>query len=97
MDNKYKKLSEEFESKLRNLFSNYQRLQEQNDALKNQLKEKEIQLKKAHYDIVVLEDKCRHLQIAGSVSGNTEERLAAKRQIDKMVQEIDKCIALLDE
>ncbi|MDR0371597.1 MAG: hypothetical protein LBH80_07080 [Prevotellaceae bacterium] len=97
MGNKYEELAEEFESKLMDLFSNYRKLKEQNDVLKNQLEENESQLKKAYYNIVVLENKCRHLQIAGSIGGNITERLAAKKQIDKMMQEIDKCIALLDE
>lgn len=97
MDNKYKKLSDEFEIKLKKILSNYKSVKEQNKNLKAQLSEKENELKRAHHDIVVLENKCKHLQVAGSISGNIEDRLASKKQIDKLVQEIDKCIALLDE
>jgi hypothetical protein len=39
-----------------------------------------------------------HLQLAKNMMGGSEaEKAASKQQIMKMVREIDKCIALLDE
>jgi hypothetical protein len=35
--------------------------------------------------------------MANQISGNKEERAEAKKQIDRMVREIDQCLALLNE
>ena len=52
---------------------------------------------RAHSELLELRKQNDHLAMAGQLAGNSGDRIAAKKQIDKMVREIDKCLALLDE
>jgi regulator of replication initiation timing len=97
MTNRYEELINAFEKKLRKLISGYQSLQLQNAKLKADLATEHESLMKAHSEILELRKKNDHLILAGQIGGSGEGRSAAKKQIDKMVREIDQCLALLDE
>jgi hypothetical protein len=97
MTNKYEILINAFEIKVRKLISNYASLKEQNDLLKAELARKREDLMQAHQEVLQLRKNVEHLQIAKSMVGSDEEKADSKRRISKMVREIDKCIALLDE
>jgi multidrug resistance efflux pump len=97
MTNKYEILINAFEIKVRKLISNYASLKEQNDLLKAELARKQEDLMQAHQEVLQLRKNVEHLQIAKSMVGSDEEKADSKRRISKMVREIDKCIALLDE
>ena len=51
----------------------------------------------AHQEILELRKNYDHLQIARNMGGSEAERTESKQKISKMVREIDKCLALLDE
>jgi uncharacterized protein YPO0396 len=98
MTNKYEELIHAFEIRLRKLISEYKSLQEQNNLLKAELELEHTNLMKAHQEILELRKSHDHLQLAKNMMGGSEaEKAASKQQIMKMVREIDKCIALLDE
>jgi len=97
MTNRYEELINAFEKKLRKLISGYQSLQVQNAKLKAELETEHENLMKAHSEILELRKKNDHLILAGQLGGSVEGRTEAKKQIDKMVREIDQCLALLDE
>lgn len=97
MTNRYEELINAFEKKLRKLISEYQSLQTQNNKLKAELAQKHEGLITAHGEILELRKKNEHLSLANQLSGSGEGRTEAKKQIDKMVREIDQCLALLDE
>lgn len=97
MTNRYEELISAFEIKLRKLISAYRSLQMENDKLQTELKQKHESLISAHGEILELRKKNAHLSLANQLSGSKEERAEAKKQIDKMVREIDQCLALLDE
>ena len=98
MTNKYEELIHAFEIRLRKLISEYKSLQEQNILLKARVEWEHTDLMKAHQEILELRKSYDHLQIAKNMVGGTEaEKAASKQQITKMVREIDKCLALLDE
>lgn len=97
MTNRYEELINAFETKLRRLISEYQSLQVQNTKLKADLEIEHENLMKAHSEILELRKKNDHLVLAGQLSGSLDGRTEAKKQIDKMVREIDQCLALLNE
>lgn len=97
MANNYEELVNGFETRLRKLISEYKSLQEQNETLLLELNRKQNDLMQAHQEILELRKDYDHLRTARNLSVTDEDRLASKERINKMVREIDKCIALLDE
>ncbi len=77
--------------------SEYQSLQEQNAELKAELERKHTDLMHAHQDVLELRKNFDHLRIARNLGISQEDRNESKQRINKMVREIDKCLALLDE
>ena len=98
MKNRYDELIHAFETKLRKLISEYRALQELNSRLKAELDRKQTDLMLAHQEVLELRKNNDHLQIAKNMMGGSEaEKAESKQKITKMVREIDKCLALLDE
>jgi septal ring factor EnvC (AmiA/AmiB activator) len=98
MTNRYEELIHAFEKRLRKLISEFKSLQEQNSLLKADLARKQTDLMEAHQEILELRKNYDHLQLAKNMVGGSEaEKAESKQQITKMVREIDKCLALLDE
>ena len=48
-------------------------------------------------ELIELKEKNNHLRVAAGLAANNEERDLAKQRINKLVREIDKCIALINE
>lgn len=97
MTNRYEELIHAFEIKLRKLMSEYVFLKEQNSLIKAELDRKQTDLMLAHQEILELRKNNDHLQIAKNLGGSEAEKAESRQQITKMVREIDKCLALLDE
>lgn len=97
MTNRYEELINAFEKRLRKLISEYKSLQEQNAILKAELDRKQTDLMHAYQEVLELRKNYDHLQIARNLGGSEAEKAESKQRITKMVREIDKCLALLDE
>jgi len=97
MKNRYEELIHAFEHRLRKLISEYKSLREQNALMKAELDRKQTDLMQAHQEILELRKNYDHLQIARNLGGSEAEKVESKQRITKMVREIDKCLALLDE
>ena len=97
MTNRYEELIRAFEIKLRKLISEYTFLKEENSLIKAELNRKQTDLMLAHQEILELRKNYDHLQIAKSLGATDAEKSESRQQISKMVREIDKCLALLDE
>jgi len=97
MINKYEEIISAFEIKLRKLISEYKTLQIQNKKLQEEISQKSENIIIAHGEILELRKKNDHLALANQLSGSIEDKAEAKKQIDRMVREVDKCLALLDE
>jgi len=97
MTNRYEELIHAFELKLRKLISEYTFLKEENSLIKAELDRKQTDLMHAHQDILELRKNYDHLQIARNLGASETEKAESRQQISKMVREIDKCLALLDE
>ncbi len=97
MTNKYEELINAFETKLRKLISEYESLREQNEQLKNALDRKQEDLMQAHQQILDIRGSYDRLRVARNLGSTDEERIESKRRINKIVREIDRCLALLNE
>ena len=97
MKNRYEELIRAFEVRLRKLISEYQLLKERNALMKVELEREHTDLMKAHQEILELRKNYDHLQIAKNLGVSEAEKAESRQQITKMVREIDKCLALLDE
>lgn len=97
MTNQYEELIRAFEAKLRKLVSEYKSLQVQNELLKSELTRKQEDLMIAHKDILELRSNYDHLRTGLSLGLTETDRAEAKQRINKLIREIDKCIALMDE
>ena len=97
MTNRYEELIHAFGTRLRKLISEYTFFKEENSLLKAELGRKQSDLMHAHQEILELRKNYDHLQTARNLGRSETERAESKQQIAKMVREIDKCLALLDE
>ena len=97
MTNRYEELIHAFEIKLRKLISEYTFLKEENSLIKAELDRKQTDLMHAHQEILELRKNYDHLQIAKNLGVSEADKAESRHQISKMVREIDKCLALLDE
>ena len=97
MTHNYEELIKGFELRLRALISGYRSLQEKNAILVSELERRQNDLMLAHREILELRQNYDHLRMARTLAATDEEKAESKKRIEKMVREIDKCLALLDE
>ncbi len=97
MTNKYDELINAFETKLRKLISEYESVREQNEQLKAALERKHEDLMQAHQQVLEIRNNYDRLRVARNLGSTEEERVESKRRINKIVREIDKCLALLNK
>jgi hypothetical protein len=67
-----------------------------NKRLKQQVAEMSEAIRMKDSELNELKSKYHHLRLAKGLAGQPDEANEAKRQINRMVREIDKCIALLN-
>lgn len=72
-----------------NLKTEYENLKTGNERLKATLQERETEMKE-------LEKKYDRVKLTGAILGDGENAIEAKRKINELVREIDRCIALLN-
>lgn len=85
----------ELRERVSSLIEAYRKLQDENDALKTEIEQVRAEVRRVHVE----EDKLRKtnnaLQVANAIGGSDEDKRKAKQRIDRMVNDIDKCLALL--
>ena len=72
-----------------NLKTEYENLKSGNEALKEALQERETEMKE-------LEKKYDRVKLTGAILGDGENAKEAKKKLNELVREIDRCIALLN-
>ncbi len=92
-----KKLLNTFEGTLRHFMYLYENLMQENASLRQLLTEKEDQLKHSAQSYKELEIKYTNLKTARIISIHDKELKDTKQRLAKLVREVDKCIALLNE
>ena len=95
-ENQKKKLTV-FENRVRKLMYLCDALKSENIVLKQQISEKEQALQTANNTISEITTQYDNLKIARVVSINQGEVKNAKQKLSKLVREVDRCIALLNE
>jgi chromosome segregation ATPase len=82
--------------KLEELFERYDNLRTKNKELKteNELIKKNLQVKEEK--ITQLEIKYERVKLSGALLGEGENAVEAKKKINELVREIDRCVALLN-
>lgn len=86
-----------FESKVRQLILLCDHLKVENADLNKRLSAKKIELQSAQDTIRELTVRYDNLKIAGMISFQQGEIKGAKQKLSRLVREVDKCIALLNE
>jgi len=92
-----KKVLADFESNLRQVMDLCDKLRLKNQTLTAQLAEKERMLQAALNEMDALKTKYDNLKVAQIISINQDDLTGAKQRLSKLVREVDKCIALLNE
>ena len=70
---------------------------DENENLAAELERKREDLMKAHKEILDLRKEYTLLQTANGLGGSDENRQFSRKHLNKIVREIDKCLALLSE
>ncbi len=82
--------------KVEELLGWYEKLQSDLVSARSEKEELEKELNQKEEKLVKLEEKYSKLQLSGAIKGDEESTRLARKRINKLVREIDKCIALLN-
>ena len=93
----HKRLLAVFDVRVRDLMEFCNRQKQKIDELETLLEQKEGELQQATRTIEELNTKCDNMLTARVVSVNEGEMKSARMRLSKLVREVDKCIALLNE
>jgi glycerol-3-phosphate responsive antiterminator len=83
------------EGKVENLVREYKKIQTKNEELFNLVDELQGKLKEKNAEIVHLREKYQLTKVASALSGSDEGVRETKLKINRLVREIDSCIALM--
>ncbi|MDR3061633.1 MAG: hypothetical protein LBU57_05925 [Dysgonamonadaceae bacterium] len=97
MTDAQKKTLTEFEARVRQLMFMYETLKLENAALEQRVSEKNEELRLASEEIKSLKAKYDNLKMARIIAVRQDDFKGAKQRLSKLVREVEKCIALLNE
>ena len=85
-----------FETHVRQLIIKHKDTLEHNKELNQALTEEKTRVQELEQRIATLEQQYANLKMAKMIESTTAENQAAQKRINKLIREIDKCIALLN-
>lgn len=97
MTEEEKKLLNSFETQLRHLIYLHDELKRENAELKKLLENEKLKNEKVQAQYDELEVSYTNLKTATAISLNDSDVKETKLRLSKLVREVDKCIALLNE
>ena len=97
MTEEEKKLLNSFETQLRHLIYLHDELKRENAELKKLLDNEKLKNEKVQAQYDELEVNYTNLKTATTISLNSSDVKETKLRLSKLVREVDKCIALLNE
>lgn len=97
MTDKEKQLLSTFEARLRHLIYLHDELKRESTELKQLLTAKENEISRLQSELKQLNADYTNLKTATTISLNGGDVNETKLRLSKLVREVDKCIALLDE
>jgi predicted nucleic acid-binding Zn-ribbon protein len=86
-----------FKLKMERLIAKHEALKQEKQQLLEQIGTLESTVKQLHQENNSLELKYENLKLARMLAASDDEKKDAKSRIQKLVREIDKCIALLNK
>ena len=98
MTHEQEQLLKAFQTRVRQVMMECDKLRRQNGELRQALKEKDLEYNQALDDLRALAKKYDNLSTALCLTGESGEDVSsAKRRLTKLVREIDACIRIVDE
>ena len=97
MTSEQAQLLEEFDEKIQRFVALYELEKAENQTLRENLERKQSELMLSHKNLVDLQNKFDHLRMARILTVTKEESQESKAKLLKLVREVDKCIALLNQ
>jgi len=92
-----KNLLTDFKFKVMQVMTKHDKLKQEKDQLVRKIGNLEEAIQQLEQQNRILEQKYDNLKLAKMLVGSEEENKDAKNRIQKLVREIDKCIALLNQ
>ncbi len=90
-------ISDSIKQKVQTLVFMYERINQENELLQAQIKQLEAKLKAKELAYNELEERYSRLKIAKALKANDADVHEAKIKVNRIVREIDRCIALLNK
>jgi predicted nuclease with TOPRIM domain len=97
MTEKEKQLLSTFEARLRHLIFMHDELKRESTELKQLLSTKENEIQRLQNELTHLNRDYTNLESATAITLNGGDVNETKQRLSKLVREVDKCIALLNE
>lgn len=97
MPNEDTELKTRVEHKLKELIDRYSQQKEQIKSLNEEISVLKERLEATNQEVAELRKERKNLMTALQISGESEGKTAAIEQINGIVREIDKCLALLNQ
>ena len=92
-----KNLLADLKNKVRQLIARHESLKQEKQRLTEKIGQLEFQVNQLRHENSELERKYENLKLAKLLDASEDEKKDAKNRIQKLVREIDKCIALLNK
>ena len=87
---------EQLQSKILQVIGKYEKEKSENELLSKERSELQEQIRLGQDRVKILEEKYNKLKISKALIASSEDMHDAKLKVNRMVREIDKCIALLN-
>ena len=97
MTDQEKNLLIEFKVKVKQMIAKHEALKQEKYQLQGKIGDLEKSINQLHQENRLLEKKYENLKMAKMLIASDDENKDAKNRIQKIVREIDKCIALLNK
>jgi predicted nuclease with TOPRIM domain len=97
MTDQEKNLLIDFKGKVKHLIANHESLKQEKHQLHGKIGDLETSINKLKQANSILSQKYENLKLAKMLIASDDETKDAKSKIQKIVREIDKCIALLNQ
>ena len=97
MDHEQSEIINELKEKIKIIISFVDQIREEKDNLKQEIVDLNNQIKQKEIELNELENRYTNLKIAKSIVAGDDDVHDARIKVNKIVREIDKCIALLNK
>jgi cell division septum initiation protein DivIVA len=88
-------LIESLKSKVTQVIEDNRRLRERNTSLNRSLQRAKEEKAESQRRVAELERRVGVLELSASMGGNAQQKQLAKARVNRLMREVDKCIALI--